>query len=248
MPDEARLEEQALSEAAEMTIGAQLDAVESIDVAVHTDLLKMVQGKVESVSIAAQGMVVQKGIRVQEMELHTDSIAINLLRAVFGEVTLDQPIEATARLVLTEQDINRALNSDYMRRKLNKLELNVDGQNVTLEPQGLIVHLPGGGRMGLGGTLWLHEMGKTRLVSFTAVIRLYHIKQPLLLEAFQCNQGEGISLDFAIALMHKFRELLALPYFELQGVALRLNDLEVQRGSLTVNTEAYVRELPDLSA
>ena len=247
MPDEPRLEEQALSQAAEMTIGAQLAEVDSIDVAVRTDVLKMVQGKVDSVSIEAQGVLMQKDIRVQEMEVHTDSIAIDLLRAVFGEITLDQPVEATARLVLTEQDINHALNSDYIRSKLSNLELNVDGQIVTLEPQGLIVHLPDRDRMGVSGTLCLHEMGKTRLVSFTGVMRLSEIKQPLLLEAFQCTQGEGISLDLAIALLNKFRELLALPYFELQGVALRLKDLEVQHGSLILYTEAYVRQMPDLN-
>jgi len=49
----------------------------------------------------------QKDIRVQEMELHADSIAINPLSA-FGQIELNQPVDATARLVLTEPDINRA--------------------------------------------------------------------------------------------------------------------------------------------
>ncbi|MEP0832013.1 DUF2993 domain-containing protein [Microcoleus sp. AS-A8] len=116
MPDEPRLEEQALSEAAEMAITAQLDEVENIDVEVHTDLLKMVQGQADSVSIAAQGVVMQKDIRVQEMEVHTDRIAIDLLRTIFGQVELEKPLDATARVVLTEQDLNRALDSDYIRQ------------------------------------------------------------------------------------------------------------------------------------
>ncbi|MEP0778273.1 DUF2993 domain-containing protein [Microcoleus sp. ZQ-A2] len=116
MPDEPRLEEQALSEAAEMAITAQLDEVENIDVEVHTDLLKMVQGQADSVSIAAQGVVMQKDIRVQEMEVQTDRIAIDLLRTIFGQVELEKPLDATARVVLTEQDLNRALDSDYIRQ------------------------------------------------------------------------------------------------------------------------------------
>jgi len=248
MPDEPRLEEQALSEAAEMTIATQLDEVENIDVDVRTDLLKMVQGQVNSVSIAAQGLVMQKDIRVQEIELHTDSIAIDLLSALFGQIELNQPVDATARLILTEQDINRALNSDYIRSKFPSLELNVEGQIVTLEPQQLEVHLPGGDKMGFSGTILLHEMGEIRRLGFTAMIRPGTMKQPLLLEAFHCTEGEGISLEFAIAFIKKAGELVNLPYVDLEGMALRIKKLELQEGSLTLHTDAYVRQLTNLNS
>jgi hypothetical protein len=247
MPDEPRLEAQALSEAAEMTISTQLDDVENIDVDVRTNLLKMVQGQVDSVSITGQGLVMQKDIRVQEIELHTNSIAIDLLSAIFGQIELDQPVDATARLVLTEQDINRAFNSDYIRSKFPSLELNVDGQIVTLEPQQLEVHLPGGGKMGFRGTIVLQEMGYTRRVGFTAMIRPGTMKQPLLLETFHCTEGEGISLELAIALMKQARQLINLPYIDLEGMAIRIKELDVQEGRLTLHTDAYVRQLPDLN-
>ena len=51
MSDEPRLEEQALSLAAEMTLSSQMDEVENIDVDVRSDLLKVVHGEVDSVSI-----------------------------------------------------------------------------------------------------------------------------------------------------------------------------------------------------
>ena len=247
MPDEPRLEAQALSEAAEMTISTQLDDVENIDVDVRTNLLKMVQGQVDSVSITGQGLVMQKDIRVQEIELHTNSIAIDLLSAIFGQIELDQPVDATARLVLTEQDINRAFNSDYIRSKFPSLELNVDGQIVTLEPQQLEVHLPGGGKMGFRGTIVLQEMGYTRRVGFTAMIRPGTMQQPLLLETFHCTEGEGISLELAIALMKQARQLINLPYIDLEGMAIRIKELDVQEGRLTLHTDAYVRQLPDLN-
>lgn len=245
MPDEPRLEEQALSEAAEMAIAAQLDEVENIDVEVRTDLLKMVQGQADSVSIAAQGVVMQKDIRVQEMEVHTDRIAIDLLRTIFGHVELETPLDATARVVLTEQDLNRTLNSDYIRSQFQSLELNVQGQIITLEPQQLQIHLSGDGKIGFSGTIVLHETGKTRRMGFTALIRLPVMKQPLLLEAFQCTQGEGISLELALTLMNKARELMDSPYFEIEGVALCIKKLDVQSGRLTLYTDAYVRQLPE---
>ncbi len=230
-----------------MAIATQVDDVENIDVAVRTDLLKMVQGQVDSVSIAAQGVTMHKDIHVQEMELHTDRIAINLISAIFGQIELDKPLDTTARVVLTEEDINCALNSEYIRSNFQRLELDVEGELLSIEPQQLKLHLPGGGKMGFSGTILLHEMGKSRRIGFTALMCPPIMKQPLLLEAFQCTQGEGISLELAIAFLNKARELMALPYFQIAGIALRVKKMDVQKGSVTLYTEAYVEQLPELN-
>src|SRR4028118_367017 len=95
--DNLRLDEQAISKAAEIGLSSQLDEAEKIDIDIKTDLLKAVQGQVDSVAIAGQGLVIQKDIRVQEMELHTDSIDINPLSALFGQIELNQSVDATAR-------------------------------------------------------------------------------------------------------------------------------------------------------
>jgi hypothetical protein len=246
MPDEQRLEEQALSEAAELTISTQLDEVENIDVDVRTNLLKMLQGQVDSVAIAGQGLVIQKDIRLQELELHTDSIAINLLSAIFGEIELNEPAEASVRIVLTEQDINRALNSGYIRHKFRSLELNVDGQPMTVEPQQLEVYLFKGSKIGFRGTILLHEVSKRQRFGFTGMIRQGTIKEPLLLEAFNCTEGMGISLELALALLNQAKRLINLPYINLEGIAFSIKAVDVQEGSLTLHTQAYVKQLPDL--
>lgn len=247
MSDEPRLDEQALSEAAEMTLSRQLDEVENIDVDLRTNLLKLVQGQADSVSIVGQGLVVQKDIRLEEVELHAPSIAINLLSVILGEVELNQPVDATVRLVLTEQDINHALQSDYIRSKWQGVELKVDSQSVTLEPQQLEVQLPGGGRIGMRGTVLLNERDKTQRIGFTGVIRPRLHWQSLLLEAFQCTEGEGVSLELAIAALNQVKELINLPYFDLEGIALYLKELEVQKGRLTVYAEAYIQQFPKLN-
>jgi hypothetical protein len=247
MPDEPRPGEQALSQAAAMTISTQLDEVENLDVDVRTNLLSIVQGQADSVSITGQGLVMQKDIRVQEMELHTDSIAINPLSALLGQIKLNEPIDATVRLVLTEEDLNRALNSDFIRNQFPSLDLNVEGQVVVLEPQKLEVFLSTARKMTAKGTVLLQENGTSRSISFIAVVCPRTLEQPLSLEAFHCTEGDGISLEFAIALMQKAKELVNLPFIDLEGMVLRVKDLEVQEGSLTLHAEAYVREIPNFN-
>ncbi len=244
MSNEPRLDEQALSLAAEMTLSSQLDEAEKIDVDVRTDLPHLVQGHVDSVTIEGHGLVMQKDIRVEEMELHTDSLDINPLSALFGHIELNHPVDATTRLVLTEQDINRALNSNYVQSKMQHLELKVDGQPVSLEMQHMELLLPSVGKMIFNGDTLIHAVGKTRPISFTAIFRPRTLSQPVMIEGCQCIKGEGLSLEETVALMQKLKELVNLPYFELEGMALRVKDMEVQTGRLTLHTEVHVNKIP----
>lgn len=244
MAGEPRLEEQALSQVVQMGIESQLDAVESLDVDVRSDLVNMVQGQADSVSVKGKGLVAQKELRVQEMELRTNRLAINLLSALFGEIELNQPVDGTVRVVLTEADINRALNSEYILSNLPPLELNVDGQVVAVELRSpLSVHLPGEGRMGLSGNLHLPKTEKHKDIGFTATLLPRTNEQPILLEEFRCTPGTGVSIDFLIALMQKLKELTNLPYIELSGMALRIKELDPQVGSLTLVAEAHVYQV-----
>ena len=245
MPDEPRMEEQAISLATEMALSSQLDEAEKIDIDVRTNLLEMVQGEVDSVSVTGQGLVMQKDIRVQEMELHTDSISINPLSAIFGKLELNQPVDATARLVLTEQDINRALNCDYVRSKMQNIELNVEGQTAIIEPLHIELHLPGDGKMIFtADTLLRNEIGRKKRIGFTAVMLVKIDEQPLLMEGFNCTSGQGVSLELAIAFMGKLREVINSSYLEVEGMALSVKDIDVQKGSLTLHAEAHVKQLP----
>ncbi len=51
MPENPGLGEQALNKAAEIGLSSQLDEVDSLDVDIKTDPLKLVQGQVDSVTI-----------------------------------------------------------------------------------------------------------------------------------------------------------------------------------------------------
>jgi hypothetical protein len=114
-------------------------------------------------------VVIQKDIRVQEMELHTDKIDINPLSALFGQIELNKPVDATARLVLTEEDINRAFNSEFIRSKLQNIELNVEGKKAVIEPQQIKIQIPDSGKIEFFADTLLHnEIGATKQMSFIA--------------------------------------------------------------------------------
>lgn len=244
MSEEQRLEEQLLSQVVESKLSDQLDQAEKIDVDVQTDLLKVVQGQVDGVSIKGQGLVMKNDIRVQELKLQTESVAINPLSALFGQIELNHPVNASARIVLTEADINRTFKSDYIRNKMEKFDLNVDGEIVSLETQQTQIYLPGSGKMKFNGTMLLHEKGNTRSVGFSAIFRPPTPSEPVMLESFNCIEGDGFSLEVVAALMQQLKALVNQPCFELEDMIVRVKNIEVLEGSLVLLIETRVKQIP----
>ncbi len=128
MSQNQNLGEQALNKVAEAAISSQLDHAEQMNVEVKTDPLKMMQGKLEGVAISGEGMVVKQDLRAEAVGITLDSVAINPMKAIFGEIELTESLDAQAQILLTETDINRALASDYLQQKMQRFEVSLDGQ------------------------------------------------------------------------------------------------------------------------
>lgn len=244
MPDEHRFEEKLLSQEVERRISKNLDEVEQIEIDIQTDLLKIVQGQADGVSVTGEGLVIQKDIRVQEIKLQTDAFTINPLSAIFGEIKLDRPVNAIAKMTLTEADLNRALSSEFIDNQIRNFNLDVDGEIVSFEPQEIQVYLPGAGKIEFRGKILLKEMGKTRPLAFTAIACPRKDSQPAMLESFNCTEGAGVSIELITALMHKAKDLMSIPYFKWDDIIFRIEDLEVETGNLILLIEAQVNQIP----
>ena len=238
------LGEQALSKTVEMALSTQLDEVENLDIDIRTDPLKLVQGQLDSVKIEGQGLVMQKDLRAQELQVNTGSIAINPLSVAFGKIELTRPTQAEAHVVLTEPDIERAFNSEYIHDKLQNLEVNVDGQPMKIDTRQVQLRLPGENKIALSAEIVLKETGETKQVSFTAVPRLSAGGQSISLEDVQYAESKELSPELTAALLDSAKELLDLRNFELEGMSLRLKGLNLQKGKLTLQAQAHVEQFP----
>jgi hypothetical protein len=245
MSNDSSLEEQAVSQIVERSLTSQLNAAETLDVNIQTSILKILQGKVDSVSIEGQGLVLQEGIRVQKLELQTDNVAVDLLNALLGQVKLNQPVNTTVQLELTEADINQAINSDFVQCQLPLIELKLPDRIVILEIKlPMQIHLLEGGKLGIEGNMQINDQNTSDQIGFRSIASPRTDEQPIRLEEFRCTSGEGIALDVTIAMMQKMQEWASLPYFNLEGTALRLAKMIVQKGRVTLKVEAQVRQVP----
>nr|WP_290225214.1 DUF2993 domain-containing protein [Trichocoleus desertorum] len=241
MPD---LGEQAISKVAEAGISSQLDEVEDINVDIRTDPLKAMQGQVDSVEIEGKGMVMQKDLRMEEMQIKTGSIAINPLSIAFGKVELQRPTEAEAHVVLTAEDMNRAFNSDFIREKLQNLPVTIDGQQTTVDAQQVGFCLPGDGKFAISATIKLQNSGEVKQVAFTATPKVVDGGQRIALEDVQYSEGEGLSPELSNALLEQASSLLDLRNFELEGMTLQVKQLDAQEGRLVLEANAHVEQFP----
>lgn len=241
MPD---LGEQAVSKVAELGIRSQLDEVESLEVEVATDPLKMMSGAVDSVGIEGEGMVMKQDLRIEKMELNTGAVAINPLSIAFGKIELAHSTEAQTIVTLTETDINRAFNSEFVREKMQNLQVRVDGELATVDLQTIRFELPGNGKVSLSTDVILQSNQERKHVTFTAVPTISQSGQQVNLEHVEYSDNQELSPELTEALLNQAKELLNLRNFELEGMSFQLKRLNAQKGKLILESEAIVHEFP----
>lgn len=244
MSENPGLGEKALNKAAEIGLSSQLDEVENLEVNIKAEPLKLIQGEVEKVDISGEGLVMEKDLRMTEMEMQITSVAINPLSVVFGKIELTKPTTGKAQVVLTEADINRAFNSEYVREKLQSQKIAVNGKQVKISPQKVDFYLPGDGKIFIKAKILLVETKEIKQIGFSAVPYISNSGKTVELKNVEYSQGEEISQEITQALIDATSEILNLSNFDLEGISLKVNKLEVEKGKLTLQAEADVEKIP----
>ncbi len=116
----------------ESNLRSRLNKVEQLKVRIdNAPNYQLVQGKVERVRIAGRGLWLTPDIRIGALEVETDPINVNLqsLRqsGQSPRSSLRQPVQAGLRLVLTQEDINKALQSPAVAARLRLIGSRVLG-------------------------------------------------------------------------------------------------------------------------
>lgn len=219
--------------------------MDKLNLDVQTDFFKAIQGKADSVSFGVKQLKLQD-IRLSEFQIKTDDIDINPLKVIFGEVELNQPINAETRIVLKEADINQALKLDLVRNLLHKfLTFHTEKRIVSIYPKNIKFRLPGDSKIIVEGEIILDSGTENKPLDFKADVRLESLENPIILNEFKCNTPEGIELEVIVALIDKIHKLRKSPYFEFKDAAFRINTLKVQQGSIILLAQAHLQQIPE---
>lgn len=239
MSNEPDLGEQALDKVAEVAISSQLDEAENVEVDIRTDAGKLVQGKLESVSVTGEGLVLKPDLRVESLEIHTNTVAIDPLKAIAGELKLSETLNAQTRVVMTEIDLNRALASEDLKQKMQNLKVWHDSSEVIICVERFCLTLQANQKVYSNACLYFPQTNDRKEVKavFTPFVKAdgYRIG----LEVFSAEVG-GLTLSLLQSLINQLAELLDLRNLQIGGCPLQIQSLDVREGELWLQAAATI--------
>lgn len=238
------LEGSALSTAAEVGLKSQLDSAETIDVTVEAHAGQLVQGQLESVEIDGSGLVMKGDLRIEELHLETDAIAIDPLRAAFGKIELTRSTHASTEVVLTEDDMNKALASDYLRQKMQAVPLVVEGQTKTAQVLDIAIRLLGEGKVFASALIQLSDEPDSRQVSFTTQPVVRPDGQGVVLRDIEYKNEPSLPPEMTRCLAEQAARLLNFSNFALDGMTLLVEELRIEQTAIRMAGAAQIDEFP----
>ena len=237
--------EKAISKAAEVGLESQLDEAENLDVNIRTNPMDLMQGEVESVSVKGEGLVMKKELRAEKIRIETGDIDINPIKAAMGNIELESPSDARMLVVLKEEDIQRAFDSDYVLDKLQNLEVVYQGEKTTANVNKVQFQLPEMGKVSLQADIELTEQDRQEQINFSAVPEVNSDGTSVNLNSVEYESEAEYNQEVAKAVINSAEEILDLRNFELEEMTMRVRKLDVQTGKLTIEADATIVDFPD---
>ncbi|MBF2047869.1 MAG: DUF2993 domain-containing protein [Leptolyngbya sp. IPPAS B-1204] len=233
---------------AEDAIRDQLEAVETLAVRVdNTPNYQLAQGNVDRVRLAARGVYPEAGIRIAVLEIETDAIQVDPGRLRQGELELERPLNAGVRLVLTETDLNQALQSPQVSEQLRGLSLDFLGDPAQqleryefVDPQ---VEFLDGNRVRFQTVLQLQQSQQQLVIIVESGIQILAGRQLQLVEPTVTIDGNPLPPELIQFLVGGISQRLDLANLAEQGITARVLEWSLDANQLSL--AAFVQVQPE---
>lgn len=242
-PEKAGFGEQAINKIAEMALASQLKEVEQLEVQVKSDLSKLAHGEVDFIAINVNDIVMQQNLGVEKLQIEINHVSVKPLSALFGKIQLTKPSEGTARIVINEDNLNRALNSENLKKNLHNMHVFFDNKRVAIALQQVKCCLLDNGNIAFNSELILDKTGEATC-AFTATPCIGTNGEKIVFQDVNYREGKELPPELTATLLAQVSEVLSLRSFEQKGITLRFQRLDVAAGKLTLQAAAYIEQFP----
>jgi hypothetical protein len=244
--------ERMLNTVASQTIRHLFSQSESVEVFVRCyPSSKLLQGSIDSFKMNANGVVIRKDFPADEISVETDAVSIDFGSVLSGKLTLKQPTQAIAKVVLSEEGINYSFKAELVKKRLLNLTVpaltELSGGNPVSFPEIRVELLPENRlRIFAKADLGDRELVPLDMTVTIAVERRRRVsfKDPQIeLDSVPEAQKE-ISKTLSVALADILDNMVDLDRFDLDGIKMRLNRLETQGKQLIFSGYAEIERIP----
>ncbi len=243
--------ERMLNTVASQTLRHLFTQSESVEVVVRCyPSSKLLQGSIDSFKMNGRGVVIRREFAVEEMSFETDAVAIDFSSVLAGKLTLKQPTQAVAQVVLSEAGINQAFSAELVKKRLIDLTIPAlteisGGEPVSftdielqLLPENRVRILA---KADLNGT-------PIPLILTTAIAverrRRVSFKDPVFETDTIPEAQKGISQSLSQVFIDILDGMVDLDRFDLDGITMRINRLETQGQQLIFSGYAQIERIP----
>ena len=223
----------------EAGIRDQVDQVETL--AVRTDIAtnhQLLRGEINRLRIAARGLYPLAEVRIDTFEVETDAIDVKVNDLQEGDWTWERPLQVAVHMVLTQEDIDRALRSPLIIEQLEAMNIELFGgivggmsEAILTDPQ---IRLLGDDRIQVGAVLTQEQTGEQLVVELTTGLAIAQGTQLQFVEPELMANDVMAPSAWVAQYMDGFSEVYTLKGLEPQGITARLLDLEITDGSMSV--------------
>jgi len=245
--------EQMLNTVASKTIRHLFTRSESVDVSVRCHpSSKLLQGSIDSFKMSGRGLVIRRDFRTEEMSFETDAVSLDFSSVLKGQISLKQPTQAIAQVILTEPDINQAFTAELVKKRLENLAspaltelsggepISFSDVQVQLQPKNRLLilakaDLANHGLVPIGMTSTLEVERRRRIIFKNSQFEPDTVPESM----------REISQALAGALDEILNNMVDLDRFNLDGITMRINRLETQGKKLVFSGYAQIRHIPN---
>lgn len=228
-----------VDQAAVGAIRSQLAQVEQLQVRVdNAPTHQLLQGKVERVRIAGRSLQLKwQEIRIAALELETDAIELEP-RSLGSRPKFKRPLQAGVRLVLTQQDINKLIQSPQFIALLQKLKINDGfsntGYNSVYNFVNPNVNFLANNRLSLQVELQEKGLEKPLLIRVESGLNIVGGKNIQLVDPIVAANGEEVPPQFVNAIVNNINKRLDLGNLEDDGLQVRILKLNMKPEELEI--------------
>ena len=237
-PEKARFSQLAIDKIAEVAIASQLKQVEKLKVHIDTALNKLARGKIDSINININGLLIQPYLILEELQLKINSVTVKPRSAILGKIKLVHPAVGTIYFVFNQDDLTRAFNCESFLANIHQI-----GKTIAINLQQVKCALLADGKISLRSELILSNTEQAR-IAFTVVPQISNDGRKIYLQDVHYLEGEALAPELTAALLLQVSELLSLRMFERKGMLLRIQQVDVTAGKLILQADTYIEQFP----
>ncbi len=238
--------EKTINKIAEMAFKSQIESAQHLSVKVKTDPNKLAKGMLESIDIDGYDLTTQKNLRLEQMTINLSEIAVSPFKALMGNVQLTQPSYGSACIVLSEANIEDALNIENLNEQLKEHPILIDNQPITARFNRVDCRILEDGRVAVKAKLLILDQNKSSVESICLILKPIICNQGngIIFPELQCTQGEELSPILINTLIQQTKLIFNLDNFLMDGISLDVKHLNIEEGKLNLSAKAGITHLP----